>query len=25
VPGGGWVVRGLDPQGADFALLAPGR
>lgn len=25
VPGGGWVVRGLDPQGADFALLAPRR
>jgi hypothetical protein len=25
VPGGGWVVRGLDPQGAKFALLAAKR
>jgi predicted enzyme related to lactoylglutathione lyase len=25
VPGGGWVVRALDPQRAMFALLAPGR
>ncbi len=25
VPGGGWVARGLDPQGAIFALLAPKR
>jgi hypothetical protein len=25
VPGGGWVVRALDPQGATFALLAPRR
>jgi len=25
VPGGGWVVRAIDPQGADFALLAPRR
>ncbi|MGD1036839.1 MAG: VOC family protein [Roseiarcus sp.] len=25
VPGGEWIVRGLDPQGAVFALLAPGR
>ena len=25
VPGGEWIVRGLDPQGATFALLAPGR
>jgi len=25
VPGGGWVVRCLDPQGATFALLATKR
>jgi hypothetical protein len=25
VPGGGWVVRATDPQGAAFALLAPRR
>ena len=25
VPGGGWVVRAIDPQGADFALLASRR
>lgn len=25
VPGGGWVVHGLDPQGGTFALLAPKR
>ncbi len=25
VPGGGWVVHGLDPQGATFALLAAKR
>lgn len=23
VPGGAWIVRGLDPQGAAFALVAP--
>jgi len=22
VPGGGWIVQGLDPQGAMFSLLA---
>jgi hypothetical protein len=25
VPGGAWVVTGLDPQGAEFALVAPTR
>ena len=25
VPGGGWVLQALDPQGAKFALLAPKR
>jgi len=25
VPGGGWIVQCMDPQGATFALLAPGR
>jgi len=25
VPGGGWVARGVDPQGAEFALLATKR
>ena len=25
VPGGRWIVQALDPQGAMFALLAPGR
>ena len=25
VPGGSWIVSGLDPQGAMFALLAPKR
>jgi predicted enzyme related to lactoylglutathione lyase len=25
VPGGGWVVRAVDPEGAPFALLAPKR
>ena len=25
VPGGGWVARGVDPQGAEFALLAAKR
>ncbi|HMN78744.1 MAG TPA: VOC family protein [Burkholderiaceae bacterium] len=25
VPGGQWIVQGLDPQGAMFALVAPGR
>ena len=25
VPGGSWIVQGLDPQGAVFALVAPGR
>lgn len=25
VPGGSWIVQGMDPQGAHFALMAPGR
>jgi predicted enzyme related to lactoylglutathione lyase len=25
VPGGQWIVNGVDPQGAMFALVAPGR
>jgi len=25
VPGGAWIVQGMDPQGAMFALVAPGR
>ena len=25
VPGGSWIVQGLDPQGAVFALVAPVR
>lgn len=25
VPGGGWIIQGLDAQGAMFALVAPGR
>ncbi|HEY1451933.1 MAG TPA: VOC family protein, partial [Roseiarcus sp.] len=25
VPGGSWVINGLDPQGATFALVAPKR
>jgi predicted enzyme related to lactoylglutathione lyase len=25
VPGGSWIVQGLDPQGAMFALVAPRR
>ena len=25
VPGGGWIVQGMDPQGAMFALVAPAR
>ena len=25
VPGGSWIVNGLDPQGAMFALVAPKR
>jgi uncharacterized protein len=25
VPGGRWIINGLDPQGAMFALLAPKR
>ena len=25
VPGGGWIVHGVDPQGAQFALVGPKR
>ena len=25
VPGGSWIINGLDPQGAMFALVAPKR
>jgi predicted enzyme related to lactoylglutathione lyase len=25
VPGGSWIVQGLDPQGAGFALVSPAR
>jgi predicted enzyme related to lactoylglutathione lyase len=25
VPGGQWIINGIDPQGAMFALLAPKR
>ncbi len=25
VPGGQWIVQGLDPQGAMFAMIAPKR
>jgi predicted enzyme related to lactoylglutathione lyase len=25
VPGGSWIVNGIDPQGAIFALVAPKR
>jgi predicted enzyme related to lactoylglutathione lyase len=25
VPGGAWIINGLDPQGAVFALVAPKR
>lgn len=25
VPGGSWIVQGVDPQGASFALVSPGR
>ena len=25
VPGGDWIVNGMDPQGAMFALVAPKR
>ena len=25
VPGGSWIVQGVDPQGAQFALVAPTR
>lgn len=25
VPGGSWIIRGIDPQGAHFALVAPKR
>ena len=25
VPGGGWIIQGMDPQGAVFALVAPRR
>ena len=24
VPGGSWIVNAIDPQGAAFALVAPG-
>jgi predicted enzyme related to lactoylglutathione lyase len=23
VPGGGWIVQGIDPQGAMFAVVGP--
>jgi len=25
VPGGSWIINGIDPQGALFALVAPKR
>ena len=25
VPGGSWIVQGVDPQGANFALVSPTR
>jgi uncharacterized protein len=25
VPGGAWIINGIDPQGAMFALVAPKR